>query len=290
MVRDITRFAPSPTGYLHVGHALSAWFAWEQGSQCLLRIEDIDRTRCKPVFTDAVYEDLQWLGLTWPMPVRKQSDHFSDYRAVLDRLQSLGLMYPCFCTRKDIADEVARSPHAPHQGEEMMYPQICKRLSAGERQERMAAGEAYALRLDVAEAVRRCTGPLYWFDRTQGRQRAMPEMFGDVVLARKDTPASYHLCVTHDDALQNISCVTRGQDLFSATHLHRLLQEILGYPVPEYHHHPLLMDKSGKKFSKRDHALTIREIRNKGFSADQLRDMIHSQDLSPLFKGERGLP
>ncbi len=276
-MRIITRFAPSPTGYLHIGHAASAWFAAEQGDECLLRIEDIDQIRCTPAFEDAIYEDLAWLGINYPVPVRRQSDHFDDYKKIIQKLIDIELLYPCFCTRKDIATDIANAPHTPPP----LHPQTCKNMSSSERLDKIGEGQSYALRLNMDEAIRH-TGTLTWFDRDKGKQIARPEILGDVILARKDTPASYHLCVTHDDALQNINLVTRGEDLFEATHIHRLLQELLNYPTPEYHHHPLLLDKDGKKFSKRDKSLTLRDIRNKGFSALQLRDIIHSRNFSAL--------
>lgn len=279
----LTRFAPSPTGYLHIGHAASAWFAAEQGQNFLLRIEDIDTTRCKPGFEDSVYEDMAWLGLCWPSPVRRQSDHFADYQKIIQNLMDRELLYPCFCTRKDIQEEISRSPSAPHGPDGFLYPGICKKLNHSDRLDKMAQGESYALRFDMGAALIQIDHRrLSWFDRAKGEQIATPEILGDVVLARKDTPASYHLCVTHDDALQGVTLVTRGEDLFHATHFHRLLQELLDYPVPEYHHHPLLTDQNGKKFSKRDHALTIRDIRNKGFSVAQLRDIIDKRDFSPF--------
>lgn len=276
-----TRFAPSPTGFLHIGHALSAWFAYESGNNFILRIEDIDQTRCKIEFETALYEDLSWLGLTWPTPARRQSEHFAEYKKIIEILTDRNLLYPCFCTRKEIEDEIARSPSAPHGPDGFHYPGTCKKLNSSERLDRIAQGQSYALRLDMDNAIRQ-SGPLIWHDRIKGKQIATPHLLGDVVLARKDTPASYHLCVTHDDALQNVTLVTRGEDLFHATHLHRLLQALLDYPVPEYHHHPLLMGTDGKKFSKRDHAVTLRDIRNKGFSALQLRDIIDSRNFTAL--------
>ncbi len=280
-----TRFAPSPTGYLHLGHAASAWFAWDQGgrdaSRFIVRIEDIDQTRCRPEFETALYEDLGWLEIGWSTPVRRQSDHFQDYKKSLQRLEEMGLIYPCFCTRKEIEEEIARAPSAPHAGETGLYPGTCKNLSNTERNDKIAAGMPYALRLDTQKALA-MTGPLRWFDRAAGWQDARPDLLGDVVLARKDTPASYHLCVTHDDALQEINLIARGDDLFTSTHIHRLLQELLGYPVPEYHHHPLLTDKDGRRFAKRDKSLTLREIRAKGFSAAQLRSMIEANEFSAL--------
>ena len=284
-MKTLTRFAPSPTGYLHLGHAASAWFAWDQGGQdagnFILRVEDIDQTRCRPEFETALYEDLSWLGLGWITPVRRQSDHFQDYKKSLQRLEDMGLIYPCFCTRKEIEEEIARAPSAPHAGEIGLYPGTCKALSPSERADKIAAGLPYALRLDTENALG-MTGALRWFDRTAGWQEARPDLLGDVVLARKDTPASYHLCVTHDDALQGITLIARGEDLFTSTHIHRLLQELLNYPVPEYHHHRLLTDKAGRRFAKRDKSLTLREIRARGFSATQLRSMIEANDLSAL--------
>lgn len=274
-----TRFAPSPTGYLHIGHAASALFAAEQGQKFILRIEDIDATRCKPEFIQSIYDDLEWLGLSWEKPVRVQSHHFADYQKTLHKLDEMGLIYPCFCTRKDILSSVS----APHGPEGPIYPRTCRALSPSECHDKIAAGEPYALRLDMAKALEFIYNKeLIWHDRAKGRQIATPEILGDVVLARKDTPASYHLCVTHDDALQEITLVTRGKDLFYATHLHRLLQEIMGYPAPEYHHHPLITDAEGKKFSKRDKAVTLKSIREAGFSPEQLRGMIDSQHFAPL--------
>ena len=263
----ITRFAPSPTGYLHLGHAASALFSFKQSEphgRFLLRIEDIDQTRFRPEFLDAIYEDLAWLGLEWEHPVRVQSEHFDDYQAVLDRLTDMDLLYPCFCTRKDIQAEIAKIGNAPHGPDGALYPGTCRQCSRQERKDRIAAGESYALRLDMAAAIKRAGRELVWFDRAAGRQIATPEIFGDVVLARKDTPTSYHLSVTFDDHLQGISLVTRGEDLFFASHLHRLLQEVLGYDVPEYHHHGLLTGPDGKRFAKRNKSMTLRSMRERG--------------------------
>jgi glutamyl-Q tRNA(Asp) synthetase len=263
----VTRFAPSPTGHLHLGHASSALFAFravrDGGGRFLLRIEDIDRTRCRPEFESAVKEDLAWLGLTWEEPVRRQSEHFGDYRAALDRLEGMGLLYPCFCTRRQVQAEIAASPAAPHGPDGPLYPGTCRALAAPERARRIAAGAPYAIRLDAAAAIRRC-GALHWHDRRRGRQAAAPERLGDVVLARKEVPASYHLAVTVDDALQGVTLVTRGEDLFEATHVHRLLQALLDLPVPEYHHHPLLTGADGKRLAKRDRSATLRELRAAG--------------------------
>ena len=262
----ITRFAPSPTGYLHLGHARSAWEGWhaarEGGGRFLLRLEDIDTTRCRPEFAEAILEDLAWLGLDWDGPVRRQSEHHEEYRAALDRLEAMGLLYPCFCTRREIRAEIARAGGAP-QGELVpIYPRTCRHLSAEQRGTRRAAADDYALRLDVAAALGR-TGPLEWIDGEQ-RILADPAVLGDVVLARKDAPTSYHLAVTIDDAVQGVTLVTRGVDLFAATHIHRLLQALLDLPTPRYRHHPLVTDTSGRRLAKRDRALTIRAMRTAG--------------------------
>jgi glutamyl-Q tRNA(Asp) synthetase len=275
----VTRFAPSPTGYLHLGHAYSALDAWrsarEAGGKFLLRIEDIDTTRCRPEFIGAILEDLAWLGLDWDGEVRKQSEHFADYESALDRLDVMGMIYPCFCRRTEIAAEIARAGGAPQGEEGPIYPGTCRILPAEERLRRIAAGESFALRLDVRRALAR-TGPLTWHDDEQGEITAKPESLGDVVLARKDVPTSYHLAVTVDDALQGVTLVTRGADLFSATHIHRLLQALLDLPTPRYRHHKLLTDASGKRFAKRDEALTLKALREAGRSPAGVRAMVNS--------------
>jgi len=272
---DVTRFAPSPTGYLHLGHAYSALFtaraAGPEG-RFLLRIEDIDLIRCKPEFTDAVFEDLAWLGLTWETPVRHQSAHLDTYRAALERLDARGVLYPCFCTRKDIQREIGDIHRAPHGPDGPLYPGTCRTLSPTEARDRMAAGESYALRLDSARALADVGAQaLTWTDRDAGPVTATPEVFGDVVLARKDTPTSYHLSVTVDDAVQDITLVTRGEDLRPATHIHRLLQALLDLPVPEYRFHPLLTGPDGKRFAKRDRSLTLRALRAAGVTPEEIR-------------------
>lgn len=361
----VTRFAPSPTGYLHLGHAASAVNAWRRarsaGGRFLLRLEDIDASRCRPDYAAAIQEDLTWLGLDWDGPVRVQSEHLGDYQAVLDELAGHGLVYPCFCTRADIMREVAASTAAPHAPDgSVLYPGTCRNLSAGERTERVAAGERFALRLDMREAVRRITpnvcgepnmrsgtktrgganmwtgcdlwpgvslrtggkfrtgpnlppepssrtspglrpeqlpqpasrplpgprrltGPrpqaetvlnaghcLQYHEEFEGWVTCRPERFGDVILARKDAPASYHLCVTHDDALQGVNLVTRGIDLKPATDLHRLIQALLGWPAPAYAHHPLLRDAQGRRLAKRDQAATLRSMRAAGTTAERI--------------------
>jgi len=274
----VTRFAPSPSGYLHLGHAHSALFAaraaqakGERG-RFLLRIEDIDQGRSRPEFEAAIYEDLAWLGLAWEAPVRRQSDHFADYRAALDQLAAQGVIYPCFCTRADIQAEIARAGQAPHGPDGPLYPGMCRALGEDERESRIAAGEQHALRLDVARAAE-IAGSLTWCDLGEGEVAADPQSLGDVVLARKETPTSYHLAVTLDDALQGVTLVTRGRDLFHATHLHRLLQALLGLPVPDWHHHALLADESGQRLAKRHDALSIRALRAAGKLPEEVRAM-----------------
>jgi glutamyl-Q tRNA(Asp) synthetase len=268
----VTRFAPSPTGRLHLGHAHSALYGWRRardaGGTFLLRIEDIDATRCRHEFVTDLLADLAWLGIDWDGPVRRQSEHLADYRDALDRLDAMGLLYPCFCSRADIA----RAGAAPHGVEGALYPGTCRRLGAAERQQRIAAGAGFALRLDVAAALAR-TGPLSWTDELAGEVAADPASLDDVVLARKEIPTSYHLAVTVDDALQGVTLVTRGADLFQATHIHRLLQALLDLPVPHYHHHALLTDASGRRYAKRDRSLTIAALRDAGHSPEDVRRM-----------------
>jgi len=271
----VTRFAPSPTGYLHLGHAASALTGWQAareapGGRFLLRIEDIDRTRCRPEYEQAILEDLGWLGLEWEQPVRRQSEHGADYRAALDRLAGRGVLYPCFCTRAAIAAEIAAAGAAPHGADGPLYPGLCRRLDPAQRAARLAAGEPHALRLDAAAAAA-AVGPLAWEERGEGRVAVVPGALGDVVLARKDIAASYHLAVVVDDALQGITLVTRGRDLFSATHVHRLLQALLDLPTPTYHHHLLLADATGRRLAKRTGALGLRQLRAAGRTPAEVR-------------------
>ena len=278
----VTRFAPSPTGYLHLGHAFSALFAWrrarEAGGRFLLRLEDIDPDRCRPAFADAILQDLAWLGLDWDGPVRAQSQHLAEYRAALDALAARGLVYPCFCTRADIQREMQQSAAAPHAPDgSARYPGTCRRLSDDERAARIAAGERFALRLDMARALACVPDTLTFDEAGEGVIVCNPEHFGDVVLARKDAPASYHLCVTHDDAVQGVTLVTRGADLKPATHLHRLLQALLRWPAPAYAHHPLLTDASGRRLAKRDQATTLRALRAAGRSPAEVRSLAQSR-------------
>lgn len=265
IVRDVvTRFAPSPTGRLHLGHAYSAVLAHDLaragGGRFLLRIEDIDGTRSRPEHADAILADLHWLGLDWDGAVLFQSTREDAYAAALARLRDMGLLYPCFCTRA----EIAASQSAPH-GPEAVYPGTCRGLSAAERATRIAGGVPHAWRLDMARAVALAAGEgLWWRDADAGRVRADPLAQGDVVLARKDALASYHLAVTVDDAAQGVTHIVRGVDLFAATDVHRLLQALLGLPTPLYHHHALLVGPDGQRLAKRNDAPTLESVRLRG--------------------------
>lgn len=268
----VTRFAPSPTGLLHLGHAFAAGFALQEaaGGPFLVRLEDIDQTRSRPEYETSAFEDLAWLGLQWQQPVRKQSEHFDDYRTALAKLEAMGLLYSCFCTRRDIAN-AGQAPQGP---DGPLYPGTCRSLSLQERADRIASGLPYALRLDVEKAIRQAGSSLLWRDLDHGEFIATPAIFGDVVLARKETPASYHLSVVVDDALQGITLVTRGEDLLPATHLHRLLQHLLGLPVPEYRHHRLIMDEEGRRLAKRDNARSIQSLRESGWTAQRVWEAV----------------
>jgi glutamyl-Q tRNA(Asp) synthetase len=272
-----TRFAPSPTGHLHLGHAFAALIAWRRaraaGGRFLLRLEDIDPSRCRAEFATAIEEDLDWLGLDWDGAIRSQSAHLCDYRAVLDTLAERGLLYPCFCTRADIAREVARAASAPHGPEGVRYPGTCRTLDAADRAARLAAGTPHALRLDMTAAMAAVGPDLHYEEEGRGALACDPAPFGDVVLGRKDAPASYHLCVTHDDAAQGVRLVTRGVDLQPATAVHRLLQNLMGWPAPRYAHHRLLTDSSGRRLAKRDRAATLRELRTQGMTPAKVRSM-----------------
>ncbi|PSJ41879.1 tRNA glutamyl-Q(34) synthetase GluQRS [Allosphingosinicella deserti] len=261
----VSRFAPSPTGRLHLGHAYSALlahdFARDRNGAFLLRIEDIDPGRVRSLFVDGIIEDLMWLGLDWDGEILFQSERLPFYAEALDGLKTRGLVYPCFCTRSEIAAEVAASASAPHGPDGPLYPGICRRLSRDERARRLAA-EPHAWRLDTAKASAEA-GPLYWHDE-ETEVLAEPQAFGDVVLARKDAPTSYHLAVTVDDAGQGVTDIVRGRDLYAATDVHRLLQALLELPTPHYHHHPLLTDAEGLRLAKRTGAPTLASLREAG--------------------------
>jgi glutamyl-Q tRNA(Asp) synthetase len=260
----VTRFAPSPTGFLHLGHAYAAAQAWNRARRAngafRLRLEDIDTARCRPAFADAILEDLAWLGLDWDGAVRVQSAHFAEYEAALNSLAARGLTYPCFCTRADIA----RAANAPH-GATAVYPGTCRHLSPAEQNDRIAARQVYATRLNVNLALQGAP-VLRFFEESAGWVVADATKFGDIVLARRDTPASYHLCVVKDDALQGVTLVTRGVDLLDATHVQVLVQHLLDLPTPAYAHHALLTDAAGARLAKRENAPAIRALREAGHS------------------------
>jgi glutamyl-Q tRNA(Asp) synthetase len=287
MTAPVFRFAPSPNGYLHLGHALSALINFDMaraaGGRLILRIEDIDAARCRPEYERAIYEDLAWLGIAWEEPVRRQSEHFDDYRAALTRLEAQALVYPSFESRAEIAALVAeREQHGvwPRDPDGApLYPGVARTLPVFERQRRVAAGEPYAQRLDMEAAGTR-TGLLSWTETGVGPNgecgivAAAPERWGDVMLARKETPTSYHLSVVLDDARQRVTHVVRGQDLFWATSVHRVLQTLLDLPAPLYHHHRLILDADGRKLSKSTGATTLRELRAQGVTPADIRRMV----------------
>ena len=274
-----TRFAPSPTGHLHRGHAYSALAAYRLASgnngRFHLRIEDIDHTRCRPENTLQIFEDLEWLGLEWEKPVRIQSEHLADFTAAAQKLEDGGWLYPCFCTRKDILREIETAGNAPHGNEGPLYPGLCRHLSADERQSRIAAGQSHAMRIDLERALSHLNGAPDWTDTLKGPQKGTPESLGDAVIVRKDIGTSYHLAVVHDDALQGITDIVRGVDLFESTHLHRVLQELLGYPEPTYHHHELLTDEKGERLAKRNQSITLKALRETGLTPEQLRQSLN---------------
>ena len=287
MTGSVFRFAPSPNGFLHLGHALSALINFDlaraAGGRFLLRIEDIDATRCRPEFEQAIYEDLSWIGITWEQPVRRQSEHFDDYRRALGVLEAQGLIYQTFESRAEIArlvaarEQHARWPRDPDGAP--LYPGSADTLDAAERGRRRDAGEPYALRLNMPAAIARA-GQLYW-DETgagpggeTGHIAATPAAWGDVVLARKETPTSYHLSVVVDDARQGVTDVVRGQDLFWSTSVHRLLQTLLGLPAPRYRHHRLLRDADGQKLAKSTRSTSLRALRQGGASPQDIRRMV----------------
>ena len=277
----ITRFAPSPTGYLHLGHLASADAVWrgatKANGEVLLRIEDIDRTRCRPEYEAAIYDDLSWLGFTWPEPVRRQSDHFVDYEQTLTRLRNRGLVYRCFKTRKDIAAEIDRAPHDAPQA------YFGTPLTHAVETAHIEAGKPFAWRLSLARA-REILGARFdtlSFEETSEditrTIKAIPEMHGDVILARKDTPTSYHLAACHDDALQGVTHIIRGVDIAPSTHVHVLLQALMDWPTPIYTHHKLMLDETGKRFAKRNKSVTLRALRESGISSAELFDRVRAK-------------
>ncbi len=292
--RPILRFAPSPTGALHLGHAFSALFteamARRLGGRLLLRIEDTDRTRCRPEFEAAIYDDLAWLGLRWEHPVRRQSEHLADYAAALDRLRALGVVYPCFASRKEVIEAAAKIGAGTDPDGAPLYPGLYRNADPAAVAARIAAGEPHAWRLDIAKAIARAgeieDRPLSWDCTAQtgrtSRIQADPARWGDVLLASRDRPASYHLAVVVDDALQGVTHVTRGADLLAATDVHRLLQVLLGLPAPLYCHHRLILDASGRKLSKSDRDKSLTSLRAEGVTAEDIRHRLgfHKEDES----------
>jgi len=290
MPPPVFRFAPSPNGYLHLGHALSALLNFDlaqaAGGRLLLRIEDIDAARCRPEFEAAIYEDLAWLGVRWEEPVRRQSEHIDAYRHAIAQLEQQGLVYASFESRGEIARLVAERevhgawPRDPDGAP--IYPGSVDALTPSERAARMEAGEPYVLRLDMgaALATAEAAAPLVWSETgagprgETGRVVAAPEAWGDVVLARKDTPTSYHVSVVVDDALQGVTDVVRGEDLFASTSVHRLLQALLRLPVPIYRHHRLVLDADGRKLAKSTRSTALRELREQGVAAADIRRMV----------------
>lgn len=275
----VTRFAPSPTGRLHLGHAFAARFAHdrarENNGKFLLRIEDIDPVRCKPEFIDGILEDLDWLGLKWDQQPILQSERLDFYADALQKLKDRGVLYPCVCTRKEIESEIARMGHAPHAGETAVYPGTCR----GKHLD-LSRFDRWSWRLDIEKSLRQTGESLFFVDESRGRVKANPAIFGDIILARKETPASYHLCSVLDDAAQGVTLVTRGEDLFDSTHVHRLLQALLGVDTPLYHHHRLISDAEGRRLAKRDQSVTIKFLREKGLNPAEIFAMLKKSILS----------
>jgi glutamyl-Q tRNA(Asp) synthetase len=278
----VFRFAPSPNGHLHLGHAysalLNAKMARDAGGRLLLRIEDIDAARCRPEYEHEIYEDLTWLGVHWEQPVRRESEHLADYAQALNKLRDRNLIYPCFCTRGDILRAIAGRPDWPRDPDGApLYPGTCRHLGAGEGAARLASGERAAWRLNMKKAVL-VTGPLTW--REYGTERgeretiAEPQAWGDVVLARRDIATSYHMSVVVDDAQQGVTDIVRGKDLFAATSVHRLLQALLGLAPPRYRHHDLITDASGHKLSKSRGSPSLRDLRASGMTPQEVRKAV----------------
>lgn len=273
----ITRFAPSPTGYLHLGHAYAALYAYdlalENGGEFILRHEDIDTTRVRDEYYAAIEEDLSGLGIRWKEKPLRQIDRLPYYMESLDTLKTLGVVYPCFCTRKEIQLEIERMGNAPHGPEGALYPGTCHRLSEDECLTKISAGDSHCWRLDTAKASA-LTGPLSFTDHFHGEIAVDASLLGDVILARRDIATSYHLAVVVDDAHQGITDVTRGEDLLSSTHIHRMLQKLFKIPQPRYHHHALVLDKHGKRLAKRSDSVSLRDLIGSGESINKMRSQI----------------
>jgi glutamyl-Q tRNA(Asp) synthetase len=283
----VTRFAPSPTGLLHLGHAFSAITAYDAarkaGGKFLLRIEDIDATRCRPEFEQEIFADLAWLGLTWDRKVRRQSEHLAEYASALDRLRAMGVLYRCFLTRKEIAELSLSAPHGAGEGADgIIYRGPERPMGADEEEMRIARGDSFAWRLSIKysqDLLGEDFARLVFVERREGSDEehtvaAHPESLGDVIVGRKDTPTSYHIAVVHDDALQNVTHIIRGEDLRASTHVHVLLQKLLGFSTPVYRHHRLLTGPDGKRYAKRDKSLTLAALRQAGVSPAEIRARI----------------
>ncbi len=273
----VTRFAPSPTGELHLGHAYSALMAFEsakrQNGRFILRIEDTDMGRCRPEFSQGIYEDLAWLGIEWEKPIRIQSQHFEEYQAIIDRLAKMGVLYRCFKTRKEMEEAALSAPHGFRDGIDGI--KIETRVSKAEEEMRLLRGDEFALRLSCKAALELIgNDPLFFEDEFHGKVLVDPFLNGDIIIARKDSKASYHLCAVNDDALQGITNIIRGEDLLIATHIQVVLQKLLGLPTPKYHHHKLLLDENGKRFAKRDKAVTLKSLRESGKTPSEIRKIV----------------
>ena len=280
-----TRFAPSPTGHMHLGHVFSALFAYEAakklGGKFILRIEDIDSQRSSKLFEESIYEDLDWLQISFSKEIRHQSDHMEDYKAAINELIKLDMIYPCFCSRSEIKAEIMRAGNAPHVEDYSVYPGTCRRLSVEERKAKIEQNLSYAWRLNIRAASKKF-GNLLWNDLRLGKHTVPVGIIGDVVLARKDTPTSYHLSATLDDHIQRIGLVTRGEDLVNATHIHKILQVILGLKSPTYLHHPLILDSNGVRLSKRTRAQTVKSLKASGLKREDVIDLFGKKNILEL--------
>lgn len=280
-----TRFAPSPTGHMHLGHAFSAIFASELakaiGGNMYLRIEDIDPNRSRLIFEESIYEDLDWLGIKYEKEVRRQSEHMNDYEIAMDKLYKLGVIYPCFCSRSDIKAEIMRAGNAPHAEENIFYPGTCRRLTKQERLNKIEKERNYAWRLNIRAAAKKL-GNIFWEDIRLGKHNVPVGTIGDVVLGRKDILTSYHLSVTVDDHIQDIGIISRGEDLVDSTHIHKIIQMLLNLNTPLYLHHPLILDINGQRLSKRNRAQTLKSLKSKGYKKEDVLDIFGKKNILNL--------
>jgi glutamyl-Q tRNA(Asp) synthetase len=280
-----TRFAPSPTGHMHLGHVFSALFAYEAakklGGKFILRIEDIDLQRSGKIFEESIYEDLEWLQIKYIKDIRRQSEHMDDYTGAIKELQKLDMVYPCFCSRSDIKAEIMRAGNAPHEEESSIYPGTCRRLSKEERIQKLSIENNFAWRLNIRAASKKLGG-LVWHDLRLGKHTVPVGTIGDVVLARKDVPTSYHLSSTLDDHIQRIGLITRGEDLVSSTHIHKIIQILLELKSPIYLHHPLILDSKGIRLSKRTRAQTVKSLKASGLKKDDVIDLFGKENMLTL--------